>query len=317
MTAALISLNAGCGRRDRASEFNPSLVERTKFRLVLYFDLTRDSPTAALAVDSPDEGASTNTQTVVLPFQSENIGGNVNLLATSGSYGRSTIISYVPPRSSSAPELVAMTPIFDPIPDGIAGTARLPGRLYFVQQGLERRFIFRYPTVAMASDDTDRVRTLATADVEAIGIGLPENSTGREIRQGRTAIPDQLVETRFARLYPASDGSVESLEVAYVVPPTRGQTLILEYGLKLLSTVLIPLIGLWFLGAEDTLRPRSRKGLLWGGGAVQAIILVIIGWVAFTVQGNAQVTTSLDLAVLMIGAALAAAVLWIKRKRDG
>jgi len=151
-------------------------------------------------------------------------------------------------------------------------------------------------------------------EVKAIGISLPLSSVGREISNGRTSIPDQIGQTERTRYFPPPSSAVDHLEVAYDVPPTELQKLVLVYGGKAVAAIIVPLLGLLLLDTKDIVKPKMRTATLWAGALMEIVVLFVVTRVAFVTGGDRAVTAIADLAVVGLGAVFSAVVLLVKRK---
>lgn len=316
ITLSALAVLTSCGAGPRPSASDSSGFHSDKYRVVLFFDLRDDRQPGAGVVVDENVPQGTELRSIVLPFGSKSVRPNRALFSSSGSYEDITVVNYVVTPHSGGPKEIGIAPIFDDPPEGTNSTEDLDGSLYFLRLGLERRFIYKYPDKRNslpnwpAALQNSFVRT-----PDAIAVALPASADPRVIRSGQTELPARIGENRVAAFYPSSGAQVNALELRYVIPANSGQKLVLEYGVKAVAALLTPLIGLFFLGSADNMRPRTRKIALVTGAIIEVAILVAVWQVAITVRGEGALKTGLDLSVVLIGAVFSGIVLWVKRKK--
>lgn len=309
----LTSLTAiACDRKVGSQPVDNRDFRMDDYRLILYFDLRNDKqPTAGLTINA-QPSQEVEQHSVVLPFETEKVETNEDLYTTHGSYKDFTIINYILTPTNSGTKLVGIDPVFDnPPEDQFASTTELKGSLYFIAKGLERRFIYKYPHSLHITPPTPKNVYLDSPD--AIAIAIPDSAIGKEIRRGQTEIPAHLFEKRSVRFYPANS-EVSALELRYELPPTSGQKIVLEYGVKLIAVILPPLLGLLLLGSGEIMAPRTRRIAIVVGITIEIAILIVVWRVAIGSKSEGQLKIILDLTLVLVGAAFTGIVIWVKRK---
>ncbi len=285
------------------------------YNVILCFDLRNDvDPIAGLVIKSSSSQLP-RQHFVALPFGSTSVSPNETLFATSGSYKDFTIINYIFSSRSGGPTGIGMIPIFDPSPQTPYSVDDLTGSLYLIRDGLERRFIYVYPTSESGMGVLPpEIQKILTDTPDAIAIAIPNAAVRKEIRLGQTEIPARIFSNKIAAYYPASSIQPRLLEVRYEVPPSTEQKLVLEYGIKIVAAILTPLLGLLFLSSGKITRAKSI--ILFIGLILEIIILIIVFKVAFIVKGESELKTKLDFLVVIIGALFTTIALWIKARGE-
>lgn len=316
LALSALAVLTSCGAGSRPSESDSSGFHSDKYRVILFFDLRDDKQPVAGVVINENVPQGPEQRSLVLPFGSKSVRPNRALFSTSGSYEDITVINYVVTPESGGPKELGIAPIFDEPPEGTNSVEDLDGSLYFLRLGLERRFIYKYPDKRKSPPSWPAMlQSSFVRTPDAIAVALPASADPRVIRSGQTELPARIWENRIAAFYPSSGAQVNALELRYVIPANSGQKLVLEYGIKAVAAILTPLLGLFFLGSADNMRPRTRKLALIAGGIIEVAILIAVWQVAFTVRGEGALKTGLDLSVVLIAAVFSGIVLWVKRKK--
>jgi hypothetical protein len=210
-------------------------------------------------------------------------------------------------------KVIEIDPVFDSPPeDQFASVRELRGSVYFIKKGLERRFIYMYDQARRSAPPVPK--NVALDSLDAIAVAIPDSASGREVRRGHTAEPPHISENRSARFFPAT-AQVTALELRYELPPTSGQKIVLEYGVKLIAVVLPPLLGLLLLGSGEIMAPKTRRIAIGAGILIEVAILIIVWRVAIATKGEGQLKTVLDLGLVLIAGIFSGIVLWVKRKK--
>jgi hypothetical protein len=282
-------------------------------RLVLCFDLRDDvRPLSGLVIRS-NQSQVPEGHIVVLPFGSKSAVPNETLLTSSGNYRDFTLIHYIVSERSGGTVGIGIVPIFDLSPPALYSLEDLTGSLYLVRSGLERRFVYRYPTQGSGRASGSIVPNIPTDTLDAVAVAIPEMAVRKEIRDGRTEIPNRLYNNKVAAFYPANSAEA-TLQLRYEVPASLGQKLLLEYGVKAVAAILTPLLGLLFLDPNKA--RRTKRIVLWGGAIVEIAVLVLVWRVALVMKGESEIKTTYDLVVVAVGALATVIVLWIKARAE-
>lgn len=286
------------------------------YRLVLCFDLRDDAhPLAGLVIKT------SSTQTpeqhiIMLPFGSTSASPNETLFTTTGTYKDFTLIHYILSSRSGGTTGIGIVPIMDSLPEATTYSMEdLSGTLYLIRSGLERRFIYKYPSLEPGSSaPPTEIQSIPTATLDAIAVAIPSSATRKEIRNGQTEIPARLSNNRIAAFYLPNNLQSKVLEIRYDVPPSTEQKLVLEYGIKAIAAILTPLLGLLFLDSKKT--GKSKFVVLAIGAIIEIIILVLVWRVALIVKGESELKTTYDLIVVVVGAVFSVVVLGLKAKAE-
>jgi hypothetical protein len=115
------------------------------------------------------------------------------------------------------------------------------------------------------------------------------------------------------RAFPAtaSDPNEQFLEIAYQVPPTDLQKLIVKWGVKVLGA-LLPIAGLFVLSGEQIRNRRLRLGLLVFGSTAFVAVLAAVIWAARSSADGGDVIA--DLLLVLGSATISGLLFWSKAK---
>jgi|SRR5215208_231079 len=332
----LIFFATSCANKNSERRFDSEAFKIDKYNLILCFDLRDDEITTAglMIHGTPNQSFPTSAggenvennptptqkpvaqHLIVLPFETTSVQNDRDLLLTWGSYKEFTVINYLTNRKNELFRGVGVTPVFGTAPQPFPQVEDLRDNVYLLRSGLERRFIFRYHSDSDSQRFPTELRSVPRDVIDAIGIATPSTSKGIEIRNNLTAIPNYVAENGVARFYPANleTANAKYLEVRYAVEANAASKLFVEIGLKVLAANLIPLLELFFLGAAEISRPKVRKLVMWGGAAIQLIVLAGLIWIAISIRGELTEKTIIEGANIFVGAVFTALVLFIKRK---
>jgi len=306
----LVTAKSLCGA---SPTFDDEICRSSDRHSVLCFDLRDDDHLKAGLVLSISNTDSKGMR-LLIPFKTTAFAPQESLLATWGSYGNFTVLTYVP--SSPGVYGIGIEPVFESSPDYLEDRRATSQSLVFLRLGLERRFIYRHrlPSDAVTYAQASRIET---QPLDAVGIARPANAIGLELSNGRTEDPPAVFENGRARFYPVLDanGSPYKIEIRYQVPPTSTQALVLTYLSKLAGALAAPFIAILFFTLQDNVRPRIRKIVLWSLFTLQVLLLCGFGFVAIQTRSEAATSAIGDWIVVIVTALGAALPLWLRRPK--
>ena len=272
----------------------------------LYFDLGEAAQISA-AIIIPSNAPQPELRAIMVPFATRATDDASELLSAWGSRNGTTLITYIAGPSMPSVSAIRITPIFESAEENDFANKDLHGSLYYMESGLKRRFVYRWPS----ADDIkfSELKTLARLpriSIDSVFVKLPN---GAEIfEQSRGALsPSSEKETptgRF-RIYPQkiSDSPViPPIDISYQVPPTKLQEQIFEYALKLFAAILVPVVGLAILSSDKVKAKRTRMIVLWVGMIAEAFILIgMLVW-AFHVQSVSGLGAIFEVTLAVVAA---------------
>lgn len=304
-----------------SNRFDSTLFESSGYNLTLCFDLRDENRLLSGLVVNAKPDLPKGQHIVLLPFASIEAQHNPKMLTTWGSYNNLTIITYVASERIGASSDIGIIPR---IPfytlDQIDTGESLKDSVYLIRSGLERKFIYKYPTsIHDFGNLPTEIQALVVDNLDAIAVIVPPGTEFREVRPGFSEIPTNEYTNGRTRFYTASAEKAKSdhIELRYTFKATGSQTLFVELFIKLISVIFIPLISLLALRPDEVQNPEKRKHLIWGGVIVQIIIivgLVIYIWLTHE-PGESEIKAIGDAAITVFGAILGAVVLIVKVKK--
>jgi len=315
MCLLLLLSITGC-RRESVSGFHVQDFQLAKYPLVLAFDLRDDDrPVAGLSINQsihPRGGSNL----LALPFPVSIVELDARIAATAGQYRDFTLVSYAVREGEGGYVGLGFLPILGPEPEGLATIETLADAVSLRRSGLEREFLYRYGALEEATSRAlAGLSGISIRVPDALAVALPVGSRGREIRDGRTELPTHLDQTTVARYYPgvSTDPAVKALQIRYELPASVPQRKLADAAVKLAGALVAPLLAVGFLPRKDTTHPRVRKA----GIAILLVLqsMVLLGLIVLWFRSASEVRTQLTLEVpiVLIGAAAAAVVLWAKK----
>jgi hypothetical protein len=276
--------------------------------LLLVFDLQEDGKPKVALVANRSPSPNPDTVNVPLFFESTAINSNESGLFRSGSFPDWTIVTFSA-LGESWPRQVSLRPeIQTQDPESLG--ARPGGSAYLISNGQVREFHYRYPTDTDLNRIAERVPPITLTLPDAIGVAIPPNSKEFAVAEGRLSIPDPV--RKDERVFPgrAPDAATKYIQLAYEVPPTPAQKLLVSSGLKL-AGALLPFFLLLFVPKEKVKRPGLLK---W---AVVASFVVMIGLLAASLAAgfrSGRLEEVLPDAIVLVIGILAAAITFAVKK---
>lgn len=317
LLGVLVLLTSSCSAS--ANAFEPDKFVNDSRRVVLAFDLRNDqSPIVAIVINAPLQTQPTEFS-FALPFATSDAIQTRELLSSWGSYDKSTVVRFLQPVGTQGIYSVRMVPTFDPSPESFTDIDTLSGSLYFIESGLERILIYKYPDADPNKEQWRRDYLAAVStQIEAIAVVLPENATGKEIgRTGSTALPlPDYTENgvRFFAPTSSNPSAEDALQVRYELPPNAAQEGVAEFVGKLIIALIAPLIQILTLQPTNATNMGRRKLILRIAVGFQiSLIVVYVALAALSWQGDI-LSISVDLLVaILAGVAIFAATIYEKR----
>ncbi len=305
----------GCTAVAPKPTFDGAVVENSAYKVIVGFDLRDDvAPKAGILIRPgvPTNG-SPESRVVLLPFETLPSYRQNGLVSTWGSTERCcTMLGYLASKNTTGSYVIPLSPVFDQEPDD---PTSLPGQLYFLRRGLERKFVYKYDLGTTNLDnDISEVSSFALAP-EAIAIATPPDAEWKEVVPGSTESPPHVGTNAVSRFYGVSAGSsgVKELQLRYALPLSASQQLGIKLGLQLLVTVGLPLIGLYFLRVSDPKRRQLRRIILTIGIILESGALLYVGWVAYSARSVDTTEAGLGALIFVVGAGLSFVVAYLSQ----
>jgi len=285
------------------------------------FDLRNDSePTAGLIL-KVGETATSESHTLVLPFESQKPSLPREIFPTWGSYDRTTLIGFHSSPSVNGVFDVGMVPIFGPTPTDWADDVHdvTGGSLFFLRYGLTRHFIYRYPDADPNRRSwQSKLAAIKDTDVDSIAVTLPPYVVGKEIkRTNQTSIPSPLLDLDGAKFYPPTSlaaGGTDSIYLKYELPPNKKQDVFIEQFVKLVIAFIAPGIQLFV----NLLRRWGFRGkvkmLIWITASVQLVFISVLVYLAFSNWQESTFKALTDLLIALSSASFLGYVLWKEKQ---
>ena len=314
----LISL--GCSGPIPVRHIDDDVIRDTsQYKAVVAFDLRRDSnPTCSLVLHQGTTPNGTTTGgVVVLPFPTTRAENNRELLTTWSSLDDCcSLVSYIHLPEKSGAYTVALSPAFSTQPQDLSD---LPGQIYLLRLGQERRFIYRY-SLPTGREDINRLLTEKTGAMpDAIAVARPSEAKGLEIKGGMTEIPSRKGSNGVAAFYAASsvEAGADHLEVRYELPLSSAQELALKFFAELFGALAPPLAVLFFLDFTDKTKRRLKAILLWVLVLLEVSVISVIGFLAWAERTTQSTETLLSSIVVLAGLAASVVVGYLKKNAVG
>src|SRR5208337_3356269 len=174
-----------CSREDPApSRFHkePFLENRPSSSL-LCFDLRDDRrPVAGLVVEETGQLSTVALRSVILPFASDAVEPVADLSSAWGTHGEFTLIYYVAAPKRRGIYGIGIVPRFrrlDHPPDSLDELNQ--GSLYFIENGIEHRLIYKYPTAGRKKSWPDELSSLPQVPLSWVAVAIPSDAKRREV----------------------------------------------------------------------------------------------------------------------------------------
>jgi hypothetical protein len=304
-----------------SSRFDTDAFDSPNYKLALCFDLRdEDHMMSGLVINSKPD-LPKGQHIVLLPFSSVEAQHNIKLLTTWGSYNNLSVITYIASDRIGASNGIGIIP---KIPvytlDEINSGANSHDFVYLIRAGVERKFIYKYPTsIQEIGYLAPEIQSLPFDNIDSIAVIIPPDAEFREVRPGYSEIPTNEYTNGKARFYTTSAERAGSdhIELRYAFKATSSQTFFVEMVIKFIAVIFVPLVSLIALRPEEVENPSTRKRLIWGGVILQVLIiggLVIYIWVTHQ-PGESEVKAIGDAAITVLGAILGAVALIVKVKK--
>lgn len=280
--------------------------------IVLGFDLRDDSePRAALIVNSSKNMAG-DSANVLLPFKTTEFSENEAALFRHGSYDTWTVVTFSV-NGQSWPQRLDFVPAIDRTRDAYEQVASDSGFVFLESNGQDRFFRYRYPDAS--SFGTDYASIVSTAQrIDVIDVLLPPDAKEIAVRRGRLSVPDHLAGERVFPGESPDGGKDPFLELAYEVPATEWQLIVVKNGVKFL-VALAPIIGLLFVDANQIRRPRLRRWLVGIATLFFTVLLCGIIWAgSFSTEGRTDIFV--DLALFLTSAGVSGIIGLVKVQKS-
>lgn len=280
------------------------------YSIVLAFDLQHDERLQAALIVNSNLANSEPDINIALPFKISDESTNERALFRVGRYSAWTLITFSNRTKNIWPQGLSFVPEVERSNEAYITSNSGGKSVYLIAEGQVRRFRYRYPNARSS-------RSLATApsgsvrNPDAIAIALPTGAQEFAVRDGHLSIPARLVPNERAFPAIASDPNEQFLEIAYQVPPTDLQKLIVKWGVKVLGA-LLPIAGLFVLSAEQIRNQRLRLGLTIFGSVAFVGVLAAVMWAAWNAADGGDVIA--DLLLLLGSATISALLFWSKAK---
>jgi hypothetical protein len=316
-------VGAGVLAASLTANAHPSLAERasvkeglfpSNYPILLGFDLQIDGrPQAALVINAvpvPDYG----DVSITLPFHVEDGTSNERALFRYGQYDYWTLITFSA-ANTNWPQQISFVPAVDRNPGAYETDGSKSGTLFLEAEGQIRHFRYRYPNAMSVAGFAKIPPQLFTTNVDAIAISLPKGVHEFAVRDGKLSVPDRLTEAD--RVFPGQSPDPQHepfLEIAYEVPPTDIQRIIVKSGVKFLAA-LAPIVGLFFVDKKHIRRPSLQRSRMIGGSLLFVVLLGVIIWTAANVSESIA-DVSVDLTLLLLSTSISAFIVMAKSKEE-
>ena len=314
LTAAVF---AGCGAdRERTSEFNSKPFETFSGSAILCFDVQADNGTAkAGLLLRVSQKTPAGRHEIMLPFRTRSVDTNRNILLTSGSYERFTLLSLSFGTPSLGTSTVAFIPEIAQMPTPLAQIDGLEPGVYFQESGIERWFAYVDGTAEVVNSIQKDFTSETIDPIDGIALAIPEDADGRDVRKGVSVIPQPTNRIGNVMLFsPSTNGETKRVAMRYAVKPTPAQAVAANVGVKVVVIIIIPILTLIFLNPDEVQRPKLRTMAIWTGIALQVAIAAFVVWMAFSIR-KPTIEAVVDLAVAALGVGGEAVIILVKSKR--
>jgi len=321
LLTALSLFLISCSKANRSSAFSSGGFKDGPGAATLCFDLRNDSEPMSGLVLKVSPTVPSAAHTVALPFESTSASSRREIYSSWGSYEATTLIGFHTSQNVSGVYDVGIAPVFGPTPSQWADDPNdlVGGSVFFLRYGLTRHFIFKFPDA-----DRDRIRwqqalsAIRDTEVDSIAVALPAYVSGREIkRTNQTSIPPPMLESSGVKFYPATSiaaGGRETIYLKYEIPPNRAQDIFVEQTIKTVVAFIAPLIQVLILWFRKPEKRRRAKILIWVAASIQVVIILLLGYLAFSSWQESTFKALNDLLVAISTALISAYVLWQEKK---
>ena len=287
----------------------------------LCFDLRSDGQIVAGLITRVDVTSQKGDLTYVIPFSTSEPKLPEDVLARWGAYELFSIISVTVDPAKPGLHVVSFKPSVSEIQDVSPVFSELRSSLYYIHNGLERQFTFKYPEIGKTGALWNQLTSKTNAaEIRYIGVVIPEKAKGSEIAfSGKTAIPEHQATSGKAKLYPASTmyaGQQEALRISFLLPASAGQKIFFEYSTRFGIGIIAPIIALILLRPAGIQQRRQRKVALIALLSLQTVIVISLIALAVAYWNEDRTRATLDFVVALLGAFLAGYAAWEKDRSD-
>lgn len=246
---------------------------------------------------------------LVLNFPLEKPVQAKELALLGGSFGTESIVYFSSGQGTTGHLAVALEPGTELIQESQfnAELSRFPGSLYYGASGLRRRFVYRLPIDSAATKLP--VPSSYRERLRLVGVNLPLSADVLEPQPGtvRTMTPfrDTLLAHSRLRVYPVRNDSqvAPAINVIYQVPASVGQTLIIEYLVKVFGLVVVPLLQVAAIARTKRSRPSARRWIIGIGLVIELAIVGALLWYSFRYDQADGLKRIVDVVLAALGAA--------------
>ena len=313
---ALIAPWFGCSAVSSKPTFDSAVVENSPSNLTLGFDLRDDNAPKAGLMIRPEAatGNSVNeTRLVMLPFETYPAFHQAGLLSMWGSSERCcTVFAYLAAKGTAGSYLIPLSPIIDPPSED---PTALPGQLYLLKHGLERKFIYKYKLGDANLDEDTRKFLSSVPTPGTIAIATPRDAEWKEIAPGTTESPSHTGENSVARFFPGvTTAGVDKLQLRYALPLSANAQLGLKVSVQLIVAVSPPLVILYFLRQSAPRNKKLRRITIMSALFVESCALLYIGWLAYSARTVDTMEAGLSAGVCFVGTVLSVATAYLSNR---
>lgn len=299
LTVALIS---GCSEAPHrpidTNEFGGSVAN------ALFFDLN-ESPATTTVLLLQTRAPQTQLRVLALPFASGAVTPDRQLLLSSGTHGRATILTIVAGSALPESSIVRIRPIFERADESEFFSDDLQGSAYFLSSGLKRRFFYRGPLASeMTSEPWRSLSSITNISLSHVVVRMPVRSEVFE-RPPSALAPEFGKDSLNGKIrgYSYPTLSAVPIDLRYQIPPTKRQEQIFEYGIKLFIALFAPLVALGVLTSDKVRSAKARQIVIGVGVLIEVLVLAGLFWWAFYIQSVAGLGAILDIALALIAVA--------------
>ncbi len=278
-------LFVACAQERRAPFSVRRFTEPTETTLA--FDLEQRPPVAGLLIRNDGSGPTT-LHTVVLPFGISSPNIDPDVASTTGDFRTYCVLTYITDPSNLGVHAVGFCPDLGEPPKEYFYRESLPGDIYFLSDGLKRRFVYKvrrnissYNRVLgrITTEHPNRVVVRLPPRVEVFETAPSSLAAALITHQGEAVI------RHYATAIPAASQASQTIDLSYQVPPTQEQIERAKQFGKFFGEFLVPLLEAIFLTSAKGKDRRFRRVVILLAITVQAAILIALLWWAFHVRG--------------------------------
>jgi hypothetical protein len=316
----LVAISTACAGPTHVSRVDDDVFRGTdQFKSIVAFDLRKDaSPSCSLILHEGDvPNIADEKEVVVLPFPTSSAENDGELLSTWSSIGDCcSLASYIHLPGKSGTHAVALVPTFSAQPSDLSD---LPGQIYFLRLGQERRFIYKYDLPSGHDDLKLLFAKKAVVAPSAIAIARPKDAKGLEVKNGMTEIPSRTGSNSVAAFYAGTSAAAgtDRLELRYELPLNSTQELALKFLTELFGAVAPPLGVLFFFDFTDKSKRRLKAIILSVLGIVELAVISTVAFLAWEARTTQSTEALLSSIVVLAGLAVSMVVAFLKKTAVG